>query len=104
MACSPAPNAHWPAEPAGARASARACPVFNCAPNCAGWHGLQTSEPAYWPIATAAKSRASMPLENDRNLPDESAAILELPPVNPGLLRRDAPKGGSRGNVQVRIG
>src|SRR6266566_9036580 len=108
MACSPAPNAHWPGEPAGAGASALACPLFDCAANCAGWQGLQTSEPAYWlaccPMAAAAKSRASMPLENDRNLPDKSAAILELPPVNPGLLRRDAPKDGSSGDAQVRIG
>src|SRR6266566_2856251 len=108
MACSPAPNAHWPGEPAGAGASALACPLFDCAANCAGWQGLQTSEPAYWlaccPMAAAAKSKASMPLENDRNLPDKSAAILELPPVNPGLLRRDAPKDGSSGDAQVRIG
>src|SRR5258708_26059449 len=38
------------------------------------------------------------------NLPDESAAILELPAVNPGLLRREAPKDGSPGYVQLRIG
>src|SRR5438477_6612169 len=104
MACSPAPNAHWPSEPAGADASALACPLFDCPPNCEGWQGVQTSEPAYCPMAAAAKSKASMPLESDRNLPDESAAILELPPVNPGLLRRDAPKNGPPGDGQVRIG
>src|SRR4051812_22411371 len=104
MACSPAPKAHSPGALAGARASARAWPDCDCALNSEGWQDRQDAEPAYWPIAVPAKHKASTPPVSPRQLPDEAAAILELTPVNPGLLRRDATEGGSPGDVQVRIG
>src|SRR3954462_7407861 len=36
------------------------------------------------------------------SLPDESAAVLELAPVDSRLLRRDTSKGCSPGDIQVR--
>ena len=78
-----------PREAAGALSNARACAVVDCSANCAGWQVLQ---------AWAVKSPMSKTL-----LPDESAAVLELPPVDSAFCA-GCVKDGSAGYGQVRIG
>src|SRR5260370_34669565 len=61
IALAPAPKAQCPGLSAGARANARACPVFDCDSNFAGWQSLQAWLPTYCAVAielTGASSKA----------------------------------------------
>src|SRR5713226_3084193 len=60
MALAPTPKAQCPGLSAGARANARACPVFDCDSNFAAWQSLQAWLPTYCAVAielTGASSR-----------------------------------------------
>src|SRR5713101_4820914 len=59
IAFAPAPNAQCPGLPAGARAKARACPVFDCNSNFAEWQTLQAWLPAYCGVAIAGTAASS---------------------------------------------
>src|SRR6266571_4946148 len=68
----------------------------------AGLTGRGAGVLAHRPTREAQSQYAAR--EVPQNLPDESAAVLELTPVDSGLLRRDASKGGSAGYAEVWIG